>query len=259
MSTDGMPVERPMDTIRVAAAGDIHCRESNREEIAHAFAALSGQAELVLLAGDLTTCGYPQEAEILARACEPLSMPVVAVLGNHDCHAGQPGEVTSILERAGIQVLERATAVHEVSGHEIGIVASKGFVGGFGPAHLPDFGEPVLREVYAETSRDVEALDAGLREIANCPLRIVLLHYAPTMETLVGERRDIWVFLGTDRLAAPIVEHQPDVVLHGHAHSGTLEGRIGEVPVYNVSVPVIGRDFWSLELSVPARDATPIR
>src|SRR5919197_2103926 len=259
MSTDGMPMERPIDTIRVAAAGDIHCRESNREEITRAFAALSGQVDLVLLAGDLTTCGYPEEAAILADACERLSVPVVAVLGNHDLHAGRPEEVASILERAGIQVLERATAVHEVSGHEIVIVASKGFVGGFGPSHLPDFGEPVLREVYAETSRDVEALDAGLREIANCPLRIVLLHYAPTVETLVGERRDIWVFLGTDRLAAPIIEHQPDVVLHGHAHSGTLEGHIGEVPVYNVSVPVIGRDFWILETSVPARAATPIR
>jgi Icc-related predicted phosphoesterase len=259
MSFNGRRIEFAVDTIRVAAAGDIHCRDSVRDDVIRAFAGLAGEIDLVLLAGDLTTCGDPHEAEILAEACAPLSVPVVAVLGNHDWHAGRADEVVAVLERGGIQVLERASTIHEISGHEVGIVASKGFVGGFGPSHLPDFGEPLLRDVYAETSRDVDALDAGLREVANCPLRIVLLHYAPVEETLVGERRDIWVFLGTDRLAAPIVEHQPDVVLHGHAHSGTFEGRIGEVPVYNVSVPVMGRDFWLLELSVPARAGTPIR
>jgi Icc-related predicted phosphoesterase len=226
-----MRPEHRMETIRVAAAGDVHCRESHREEIVVAFAALSGTTDLVLLAGDLTTCGDPEEAAILAEACEPLDAPVVSVLGNHDWHSGRADEVKSILESAGIEVLERSSTVHDVRGHDVGIVASKGFVGGFGAAHLPDFGEPLLRDVYTETSKDVEALDEGLRQIANCPLRIVLLHYSPTEETLEGERRDIWTFLGTDRLAAPIVEHQPDLVLHGHAHSGTLEGRIGEVPV----------------------------
>ena len=82
-----------------------------------------------------------------------------------------------------------------------------------------------------------------------CPFRIVLMHYAPTTETLVGERETIWTFLGTDRLAPPILEHNPDMVLHGHAHAGTFEGRLGEVPVYNVSVPVLGEDFWVFELA----------
>ncbi|HZC74735.1 MAG TPA: hypothetical protein VE220_02080, partial [Gaiellaceae bacterium] len=82
-----------------------------------------------------------------------------------------------------------------------------------------------------------------------CPFRIVLLHYAPTSETLAGERRDIWAFLGTDRLAPPIVEHNPDLVLHGHAHAGTFSGAVGEVPVFNVSVPVMGEDFWVFEMT----------
>ena len=94
--------------------------------------------------------------------------------------------------------------------------------------------------------------------MATCPFRIVLLHYAPTTETLVGERRDIWAFLGTDRLAPPLVEHAPDVVLHGHAHAGTFEGRVGEVPVYNVSVPVLGQDFWTFSLSGAERMPSPI-
>ncbi len=259
MDENGRPEPVHTETIRIAAAGDVHCRESHRAEIVAAFAKLEGTVDLLLLAGDLTTCGEPAEAQVLADACRPLSIPVIAVLGNHDWHAGRADEVNAVLEETGVEMLERGSTIHEIRGHEVGIAGAKGFVGGFGGAHLPDFGEPLLRQVYRETSEDVEALASGLREIANCPLRVVLLHYAPTDTTLEGERSDIWTFLGTDRLAAPITEHQPDLVLHGHAHAGRLEGRIAEVPVYNVSVPVIGRDFWILELSVPARAATPIR
>jgi Icc-related predicted phosphoesterase len=139
--------------------------------------------------------------------------------------------------------------VLEVCDAEVGIAGTKGFVGGFTGSHIPDFGEPLLRELYAEGMREVEALDAGLRQIALCPFRIALLHYSPTTQTLEGERRDIWTFLGSDRLAAPILEHSPDLVLHGHAHAGTFEGRVGQVPVYNVSVPVMGEDFWVFEMT----------
>jgi Icc-related predicted phosphoesterase len=257
---DGLPVpEHEAATIKVATAGDIHCSDANRAETAAAFAAIDGTVDLILLAGDLTTHREPEQGRVLADACRDLGTPVIAVLGNHDWHAGRADEVTAILEEAGVEMLERRSTIHEIRGYEVGVAGAKGFVGGFGTDHLPDFGEPLLRRVYRETSDDVEAVASSLREIANCPLRIVLLHYAPTQMTLLGERSEIWAFLGTDRLAAPIIEHQPDLVLHGHAHAGQLEGAIGEVPVYNVSVPVIDRDFWVLEMSVPARTATPIR
>jgi Icc-related predicted phosphoesterase len=81
----------------------------------------------------------------------------------------------------------------------------------------------------------------------------VLLHYSPATETLEGERRDIWAFLGSDRLAVPIREHAPDLVLHGHAHAGTFAGHVDEVPVHNVSVPVMGEDFWVFEMTGPRR------
>jgi Icc-related predicted phosphoesterase len=155
-------------------------------------------------------------------------------------------------------VLDRSTHVLEVCGSQVGVAGGKGFVGGFTGNHIPDFGEPLLREVYAESVREAEALDAGLREIALCPFRVALLHYAPTTQTLEGERRDIWAFLGTDRLAAPILEHAPDLVLHGHAHAGTFQGRVGEVPVFNVSVPVMRRDFWTFELTCARERASAI-
>ena len=117
-------------------------------------------------------------------------------------------------------MLERSHLVLEVAELEVGVVGTKGFVGGFPGAEIPDFGEPLLRQVYAETTREVEALEAGLEAVAGCDRRLVLLHYAPVSETIVGEPEGIWAFLGSGRLAGPIGAHRPDVVFHGHAHHG---------------------------------------
>ncbi len=244
--------------LRIAAAGDMHCSEARRAEVEASVAALSGTADIVLLCGDLTTHGEPEQAAVLADACAGLEVPVFAVLGNHDWHANRHDDLIQALAEGGIRVLERDWAVCDAGGIEVGVVGVKGFVGGFPGSHLPDFGEPLLRGIYRETSREVAALDQGLREIALCPVRIAMLHYAPTESTIEGESPGIFAFLGTDRLAAPIAEHEPDLVLHGHAHAGTFQGAIGDVPVYNVSVPVIGRDFWLFELDLPLRAHTPI-
>jgi Icc-related predicted phosphoesterase len=247
-------------SIRIAAAGDMHYGgDQDRERARAAFAALAGRTDLVLLAGDLTTHGEPEQAAIAAEAAREAEAPVVAVLGNHDWHSNRAAEVAAVLEDAGIVVLDRGHHVVELSDARVGIAGTKGFVGGFPGSHIPDFGEPLLREVYAPSMAEASSLDAALREIAMCPFRIVLLHYAPTTETLKGERRDIWAFLGTDRLAVPIAEHAPDLVLHGHAHAGTFEGRVGEVPVYNVSVPVMGEDWWEFELSGERRVPSEVR
>ena len=239
----------PGPCVRIAAAADLHCRESRRREVQAAFARIAGDVDAILLAGDLTTHGEPEQAAILADACAGLEVPVVTVLGNHDWHANRADEVVETLSAAGITVLDRASTVLCLNDLDIGVAGTKGFVGGFAGSHIPDFGEPLLRQVYAEATAEVEALDRGLREIAVCPLRVVLLHYSPAPETLEGERRDIWSFLGTDRLAAPIREHCPHLVLHGHAHGGSFSGAVGEVPVYNVSVPVIARDSCVFELT----------
>ena len=246
--------------IRIAAAGDIHYTPSRRDQAVEAFARLEGNADLVLLAGDLTTHGEPEQAAVVAHACRSLTVPVIAVLGNHDWHANRRDEVVRVLEEAGIVVLERSWTICDVRGTEVGIVGTKGFVGGFPDSQLPDFGEPLLREVYAETTAEVLAIERGLEAIEDCGVRIILLHYAPTTTTLEGEPRTIWAFLGTDRMAPPIATHRPDLVLHGHGHRGTFAGSIGDVPVYNVAIPVMRRDFWIFELDgTPGTRSSPER
>jgi Icc-related predicted phosphoesterase len=259
LSTDGTPRSgHDQATIRIAAAGDVHASGANRDQMARSFAELEDAVDLVLLAGDLTTHGEPEQAAVLAEACRSLSAPVVAVLGNHDWHSNRTDELVAVLREGGVRVLEREHVVLSVGSVEVGVVGVKGFVGGFPGSHLPDFGEPLLRSVYAEASGEVEALERGLHAIETCAVRIVLLHYSPTLETLTGERPEIAPFLGTDRLAGPITEHGPDVVLHGHAHSGAFRGRIAEVPVFNVSVPVLGTDFWRFELTADRRPREPL-
>src|SRR3954469_7656987 len=248
----------PEGMVRIAAAGDVHAREGMESQLSESFRSLRGKADVVLLAGDLTTCGDPNEARVLAEACAPLEIPVIAVLGNHDWHMDRADQLSAVLSGAGVIVLDRASAIVETGGLRIGVAGAKGFVGGFPGSHLPDFGEPALRMVYAEATAEVKGIARGLREVSTCDVRIVLLHYSPTGETLVGEPEGIWAFLGTDRMAAPIREHEPDLVLHGHAHAGTLEGAIERVPVYNVSVPVMQKDFWIFELTGVRENPPPI-
>jgi len=230
-------------TIRVAAAGDVHAVEPLRERLGRAFSAVGAECDLVLLAGDLTTHGLPEQAAVLADACASAQAPVVAVLGNHDHHSGRCDEIKAVLEGGGLVVLDRSHTILELGDLEVGIAGTKGFVGGFPGAEIADFGEPALRHVYQETTLEVDALERSLEEIAGCHKRIVLLHYAPVQDTLVGEPERIWAFLGSGRLAGPIGAHRPDLVVHGHAHHGAPRGSIGEVPVHNVAVHVTGQDF----------------
>jgi uncharacterized protein len=234
--------------IRIAAAGDIHASEATRERVERAFEKVVEEADVVLLAGDLTTTGEPEQAQVLADACRGLPIPVFAVLGNHDWHAGRAGEIARVLEDAGVLMLDRCWRTCEIAGLVFGVVGTKGFVGGFPGSALPDFGEPLLRHVYAETTVEAEAIARGLQEIVHCDLRVVLLHYAPVQATVEGEAEGIQVMMGSDRLATPIAEYGADLVLHGHAHAGSFAGCIGKIPVYNVAVHVTGRDFWIFDL-----------
>jgi uncharacterized protein len=234
-------------TVRVAAAGDIHAGAAERDRVAEAFRRIEERADVVLLAGDLTQRGQLDEVEVVAEACSGLEIPVVAVLGNHDWHSDRAVELTRVLAEAGVVMLERTSTIVHAAGVAVGIAGIKGFVGGF-HNQWANFGEPLFRQAYAETTEDVIGLDRALHAIEPCAIKIALLHYSPCEQTLVGEPERLWLVLGADRLAEPIRGHRPHLVVHGHAHHGSFEGDVDGVPVYNVAVHVLGRDFWVFDL-----------
>ncbi|BET52341.1 MULTISPECIES: metallophosphoesterase family protein [Streptomyces] len=233
-------------TIRVAAVGDIHMGPDSEGLLRPAFETLSDCADLLLLAGDLTRHGTPQEARVVAREVRDLPVPVVAVLGNHDHHDERPEEVTAILRDAGVTVLEGGATVVECVGGRLGIAGTKGFGGGFVGRSAGEFGEPVMKEFVRTTRRSADSLHAALKELdqRDCAARVALTHFSPVADTLAGEPPEIHPFLGSYLLAEAIDTAGADLAVHGHAHLGTEHGMTaGGVRVRNVAQPVIRRAF----------------
>lgn len=229
--------------IRIAAVGDIHFDRRSRGRLSRHFRQLENSADVLLIAGDLTQIGNQDEAEVLASDLAESPIPVVAVLGNHDYHLGQENEIISILQAAGAVILEKSSATLKVGAIEVGIVGLKGFGGGFLGACGSDFGEPEMRSFISHTKELARALREQLLALQT-DYKIVLLHYAPVSETLHGEKREIYPFLGSYLLGEAIDFGGADLVFHGHAHRGVEKGKTpGGVPVRNVAQSVIRHVF----------------
>jgi len=225
--------------IRVAAIADLHCSKTSQGAFQSLFARVSESADVVLIAGDLTDYGLPEEATVLARELTALRIPAAAVLGNHDVESGKAAEVRQILVAAGLVVLDGETC--ELRG--VGIAGVKGFGGGFGCRALGPWGETIIKQFVHEAVDEALKLEAALARLRTKQL-VALLHYAPIQETVEGEPREIYPFLGSSRLEDPIGRYPVSFVLHGHAHRGQLEGKTQTgVPVYNVSMPLLTRTF----------------
>jgi Icc-related predicted phosphoesterase len=203
------------------------------------FSRISEAADMVLLPGDLTDYGLPEEAQILARELTALRIPAAAVLGNHDYESDKAVEVAQILTDAGLIVLDGDTC--EILG--IGIAGVKGFGGGFGRRALGPWGEKIIKQFVHEAVNEALKLEAALARLRTRQI-IALLHYSPIQQTVEGEPLEIYPFLGCSRLEEPIGRYPVSLVLHGHAHRGQLEGKTQNgVPVYNVSMPLLARSF----------------
>ncbi len=243
--------------IRVAALGDLHCTKTAQGTLQPLFARVSEEADLLLVAGDLTDYGLPDEARVLARELSALRVPSVAVLGNHDVESGMEAEVRTILTDAGMVVLDGDAC--EVQG--VGIAGVKGFGGGFGQRALGPWGEAIIKQFVREAVDEALKLEAALARIRTSRM-IALLHYAPVEQTVEGEPREIYPFLGSGRLEEPINRYPVSLVVHGHAHRGQLEGATKSgVRVYNVSTPLLTRSFPGHPafrvFSVPPADSRP--
>jgi Icc-related predicted phosphoesterase len=229
--------------IRIAAAGDLHFDRKSHNRLAQHFNELEGKADILVLAGDLTQTGHPEEMQVLANDLRTCPIPVVAVLGNHDYHFDQVEVVTDILKHAGVIVLERSSVMLQIHDQRVGIAGAKGFGGGFVGACGSEFGEPEMKSFMRHSKSDARELEQIIKDM-KCDYKIVLLHYSPTTQTLSGERKEIYPFLGSYFLAEAVDYGKADIVFHGHAHGGMEKGETpGGTPVRNVAQPVIRHAF----------------
>jgi uncharacterized protein len=221
--------------MRIAAIADLHFSPQSYDRIREPMSRLRDEADLLILAGDLTNLGKPEEMESLLASFMRLRVPIVAVLGNHDYEGGRQAELSKMMIAEGVKLLDG-------SGYErddIGFAGTKGFLGGFGRGVLTAFGEPEVKAFVQSAVDETLKLERAL-SMLRTEKRIVITHYAPVVDTVRGEPEQIFPYLGSGRLAEVIDRHQAILAIHGHAHHGSLEGKTtGGVPVYNVALPLL--------------------
>jgi Icc-related predicted phosphoesterase len=227
-------------TTRLAAVGDLHVKKTSQGALQPLLSPVNAQADILLLCGDLTDYGLPEEAHILVKElADAVTIPIVAVLGNHDYESGQHAEVCRILVEAGVKVLDGEA--YEIG--DISFAGAKGFAGGFGRATLGAWGEAATKRFVQEAIDEALKFEAALARLRT-PQRVALLHYSPIRSTVEGEPLEIFPYLGTSRLEEPLNRHPVNMVFHGHAHHGCLEGRTSAgVPVFNVAMPLLLQKF----------------
>lgn len=226
----------PAKRLRVAAVGDLHVGETSERPYRDLFERVHEDADVLCLCGDLVNFGKTVEVERLLEDLKACRLPMVGVLGNHEHECGQPEEVSRMLADAGVRMLNGEA--HEIDG--VGFAGAKGFVGGFGRYMLSSFGEAEIKTFVHAAVEDANLLETSIRALRT-RRSVVLLHYAPVVETVMGEPPEIHAFLGSSRLAETIDRYDNiSLVVHGHAHRGGPEGKTNKgVPVYNVALPVL--------------------
>ena len=221
--------------MRIAATADIHFVPQKQTVLRAQLERVRDEADVLILAGDLTNYGQPSEMEPLLNLLVRVRVPTVVVLGNHDYECGKEPELMYMLTSGGIKVLD-GTA-YERDG--VGFAGTKGFVGGFGRGALTAFGEPEIKTFVRASIDEALKLERALSQLRT-PKRVVVLHYSPIAATVRGEAPELYPFLGTSRLAEVIDRHGADVVLHGHAHNGSLTGKTtAGIPVHNVAITLL--------------------
>lgn len=250
------PSGEPTRTVRIAAIADLHFDGAGRGSLRELFAEANQRADVLVLGGDLTTHGRPEQMRAFTEELAGVSIPMVGVLGNHEFEDGAEKELSKILGDAGVEVLDGTHAVI----HGIGFAGTKGFAGGFGRGALGPFGELLIKSFVNEAVEEALKIEKAMRNLTTDAV-VVVLHYAPVVDTVIGEPEIIYPFLGSSRLAQPIDALGASLVLHGHAHHGAAEGKTQTgIPVFNVAAPVLharGERLLIHELQAPDRRHTP--
>src|SRR6201984_2398149 len=221
--------------MKIAATADLHFSPANTAALRDQLSKVRDEADVLLLAGDLTNYGQPSEMDPLLNALVRIRVPTIAVLGNHDYESGRERDLAQMMTAAGIKVLDGSA--YERDG--VGFAGTKGFVGGFGRGVLTAFGEPEIKTFVRASLDEALRLERAMSQLRT-KKRVVVLHYAPVVTTVEGEAPEIYPFMGTSRLAEVIDRNGADLVVHGHAHNGRCDGKTpGGVPVHNVAITLL--------------------
>src|SRR5205809_7074273 len=220
------------EEMRIAATADLHFTAQRYSALRDQLNQVRDEADLLVLAGDLTNFGQPAEMEPLLNALVRLRVPTVAVLGNHDYESGREGDLMRMLSQEGVKVLDGSA--YERDG--VGFAGTKGFVGGFGRGVLTAFGEPEIKTFVRAGIDEALKLERAMSQLRT-PKRVIVLHYSPIAATVEGETPEIFPYLGSSRLAEVVDRHGADLIVHGHAHHGTMDGKTtAGIPVHNVAI-----------------------
>jgi Icc-related predicted phosphoesterase len=224
--------------LRIAALADLHYTKGSGGRLEEFFVRASETADVLAICGDLTDYGLPEEAAILAQDIKTfLRIPCVAVVGNHDFESGKIQEIRSVLAETGMHILDGDSV--EILG--VGFAGVCGFGGGFDRQMLSAWGESIIKAFVQESLDHSLSLENALKRLTT-ERRVVLLHYSPVRETVLGENPEIFPFVGSSRLENPINQFNVSVVFHGHAHNGSFIGKTSaQIPVFNVAFPVISK------------------
>jgi len=229
------------NVVRVAAISDVHCKLDSKQGLRPVFDQIAGEADVLLVCGDITHLGLPEEACVFLEQAVPVlnKIPVICVLGNHDFESGKQDALWEQLSGAGLIMMDGDSL--QIYG--VGFTGVKGFGGGFGRMAVHPWGEKVIKDFVKEADIEAEKLESGLSKLDLGP-RIVVMHYAPIRATVAGEPPELFPFLGSSRLEDPLNRFAVTAVFHGHAHHGSFEGKTNaNIPVYNVSVAVLKQRF----------------
>jgi uncharacterized protein len=172
------------------------------------FAAVK-TADMILLGGDLTDFGSPENAERIVQQAQSLGAPVLAVAGNCDS-----ADIDQRLLELGVSL------------HGRGIVCSG--VGVHGVSAIPPWRGGMYQFTEAELAA---ALRAGYADVAGAKHHVVLAHAPPH-----GSKRDrtmLFQHVGSVALQNFIEETQPELVVCGHVHEARGSETIGRTLVVN--------------------------
>jgi len=192
--------------MRVAYMVDVH----NRFEAVPDALRTIGGVDVLLIGGDITTGGTPDDVERALESWRPLAPQLLAVAGNMDSPA-----IDARLAELGVSLDGRGVVVDGVG--FFGVSAAP-----FSPLHTP----------YELADDELERrMERGAAAVADAPVKIFCPH-APPKDTACDRLRN-GEHVGSAAVRSFVERAQPEVVLCGHIHESRGEDTIGGSEIVN--------------------------